>query len=132
MTPTETASPLSGRVAIVTGGASGIGRATALRLAQSGARVVVADLDEERGTETAHAITSSGGEALFQRTDVASHQQLTALVAKTVASYARLDIMFNNAGIADGGPIFEWTPEQYERLIAINQHGVFYGIQAAA
>ena len=131
MTAMETASSLSGRVAIVTGGASGIGRATALRLSRSGARVVVADVDEEHGVETAHAVTTLGGEAMFQRVDVTSHEQLTALVTKTLASYGRLDIMFNNAGIATGGPVLEWTPEQYERLIAVNQHGVFYGIQVA-
>jgi glucose 1-dehydrogenase len=127
----EGSSSLSGRVAIVTGGASGIGRATALCLSRQGARVVVADLDEERGQQTAHAITTTGGEALFRRTDVVSPEQLESLVAHAVASYGRLDIMFNNAGIAAGGPVLEWTPAQYERVIAVNQHGVFYGIQAA-
>jgi glucose 1-dehydrogenase len=127
----EASSSLSGRVAIVTGGASGIGRATALCLSGQGARVVVADLDEERGQQTAHAITRTGGDALFWRTDVVSHEQLESLVAHAVKSYGRLDIMFNNAGVAAGGPLLEWTPAQYERVIAVNQHGVFYGMQAA-
>ncbi|MDB4988114.1 MAG: short-chain dehydrogenase, partial [Myxococcaceae bacterium] len=127
----QDSTPLAGRVAIVTGGASGIGRATALRMSQSGARLVVADLDEERGAETVDTIRESGGESIFRRTDVSSHEQLSALVAQTVASYGRLDIMFNNAGIAAGGPLLDWTPAEYERLVAVNQHGVFYGIQAA-
>jgi glucose 1-dehydrogenase len=123
---------LADRVAIVTGGASGIGRATALQLSSLGARIVLADVDEERGRQTAQEVVVRGGQAQFQRTDVASHEQLAALVAHAVASYGALDIMFNNAGIADGGPLLDWTPAQYERLIAVNQHGVFYGIQAAA
>ena len=124
--------PLADRVAIVTGGASGIGRATAFQLSRMGSRVVLADVDEERGRQVAQEIVTHGGEAIFCRTDVTSHEQLEALVKHAVASYGALDIMFNNAGIAAGGPLFDWTPEQYERLIAVNQHGVFYGIQAAA
>jgi glucose 1-dehydrogenase len=123
--------PLAGRVAIVTGAASGIGRAIAVRLATSGARVVVADLDEVGGQLTARAIETTSGEASFLRTDVTSHAALAALVAHAVKTFGRLDIMCNNAGIASGGPFLEWTPEQYERVIAVNQHGVFYGIQAA-
>lgn len=120
------------RVAIVTGAASGIGRATALKLSSLGARVVLADVDEERGSQAAEEVVARGGQASFCRTDVASHEQLEALVAHAVASYGGLDIMFNNAGIADGGPLLDWTPAQYERLISVNQHGVFYGMQAAA
>ena len=131
MTGMQDSTPLVGRVAIVTGGASGIGRATALRLSRGGARVVVADLDEEGGTQTAHAIGTAGGDASFHRVDVSSHEQLEALVAHAVASFGGLDIMFNNAGIAVGGPLLDFSPAQYERLIAVNQHSVFYGIQAA-
>lgn len=127
----QASSPLVGRVAIVTGAAGGIGRAIAVQLAASGARVVVADLDEERGRETAELIQGAAGQASFLRTDVTSPAQLAALVAHASSTFGRLDIMCNNAGIAAGGPLLEWTPEQYERVIAVNQHGVFYGIQAA-
>ena len=123
---------LQGRVAIVTGGASGIGRAAALQLAEQGARVVVADLDEERGQETVRAIEQRGQQASFRRTDVALPEEHTALVAHAVAAFGELDVMFNNAGIASGGPLLEWTAEQYERVIAVNQSGVFFGMQAAA
>ena len=123
---------LAGRVAIVTGGASGIGRAAALELSRKGARVIVADLDEERGHEAARAIEQAGGEARFRRVDVVAPEQLTTLVAHAVEAFGRLDVMFNNAGIAAGGPMLDWTREQYERVVSVNQHGVFYGMQAAA
>ena len=123
---------LAGRVAIVTGGASGIGRATAIALASKGARVIIADLDEPRGQEVADAISRTGGEARFRRVDVARPEQLTALATHAVDVFEGLDIMFNNAGIAAGGPMLDWSPEQYERVVSVNQHGVFYGMQAAA
>ncbi len=123
---------LEGRVAVVTGGASGIGRATALQLAAQGACVVVADIDEERGRQTLQAIEQREGQASFLRTDVAVPEQLDALVAHAVERLGRIDVMFNNAGIAEGAPLLEWTPEQYQRVVAVNQHGVFYGMQAAA
>ena len=127
-------SPLSlkGRVAIVTGGAAGIGRAAALELAAQGARVVIADLDEERGLETLRAIEQRGGQASVRRTDVALPAEHAALVAHAVEVFGTLDVMFNNAGVGSGGPMLEWTPEQYERVIAVNQNGVFFGMQAAA
>lgn len=123
---------LAGRVAIVTGGASGIGRAAALALSRRGAQVVIADLDEARGREVVEAIGEAGGAARFHATDVASPAQLTALVTHAVDALGQLDVMFNNAGVAAGGAMLDWTPEQYERVIAVNQHGVFYGMQAAA
>jgi glucose 1-dehydrogenase len=123
---------LEGRVAIVTGGASGIGRAAALQLAEQGARVVVADLDAERGQETVRALEQRGAAASFRRTDVALPEEHTALVAHTVAVFGALDVLFNNAGIASSGPMLDWTPAQYERVIAVNQSGVFFGMQAAA
>ena len=122
---------LAGRVAVVTGGASGIGRAAALALVGKGARVIIADLDEPRGRDVAHAIAQAGGEACFQRVDVAVPEQLTALAAHAVDAYGRLDVMFNNAGMTGSGPMLDWTPTQYERVVSVNQHGVFYGMQAA-
>src|SRR5262245_43662972 len=106
---------LEGRVAVVTGGAAGIGRAAALEFAAQGARVVIADLDEARGRETVRAIEQQAGQASFRRTDVALPAEHAALVAHAVEVFGALDVMFNNAGVASGGPILEWTPEQYER-----------------
>lgn len=124
--------PLAGRVAIVTGGSAGIGRATAFELATMGASVVVADLDGERGAETVRSLEAAGHTAIFRRTDVASPEQVALLVAHAVEALGRLDVMFNNAGVASGGPMLDWTPEQYDRVVAVNQNGVFYGMQAAA
>jgi glucose 1-dehydrogenase len=124
--------PLAGRVAIVTGGVGGIGRATALELATMGASVVVADVDDEGGAETVRALEGAGHTAIYRHTDVASREQVAMLVAYAVDALGSLDVMFNNAGVASGGPMLDWTPEQYDRVVAVNQNGVFYGMQSAA
>jgi NAD(P)-dependent dehydrogenase (short-subunit alcohol dehydrogenase family) len=124
--------PLENRSAIVTGGASGIGRASALALAEQGAHVVIADVDEAKSLETVAAVQALGGKSFFVRTDVSSAAEVDALVRTTVEALGTLDVMFNNAGIALGASLLDWTPEQYDRVIRINQHGVFFGIQAAA
>jgi len=123
---------LEGRVAIVTGGAGGIGRATALELTTRGAQVMVADVDAELGIRVASEVRDRGGRAHFQAADVSSAEQVTGLVGACLETFGQLDIMFNNAGISGGGPLLEWTPDMFERVVAVNQTGVFYGIQAAA
>lgn len=120
---------LADRVAIVTGGASGIGHAVAEAFARTGARVVVADRDEEMGQAAA---TGIGPAASFHPVDVASYDSVQALVDATVARHGQLDIMVNNAGI--GNPflsVLDMPLESYHRTIAVNQHGCFYGIKAA-
>jgi NAD(P)-dependent dehydrogenase (short-subunit alcohol dehydrogenase family) len=94
--------------------------------------VVVADLDDAGGAETARALEGAGHTAIYRRTDVASRDQVATLVAHAVDAWGRLDVMFNNAGVASGGPMLDWTPEQYDRVVAVNQNGVFYGMQSAA
>lgn len=94
---------LNGKVAIITGGASGMGRAASLLFAQTGANVVVADLNEAGGEEAAKRASESGNEAVFQRTDVSVEADIEALVARATETFGRLDIMFNNAGI--GGAV---------------------------
>ena len=96
-------SRLEGRVAVVSGGASGIGRASAMGLAAEGARVVVADIDSDLGLQTCSDIENMGGEASFQTLDVTDEEQWRACIAATQASYGGLNILVNNAGIAVGG-----------------------------
>jgi NAD(P)-dependent dehydrogenase (short-subunit alcohol dehydrogenase family) len=115
----------SGKVALVTGGSSGMGRAAALAFAREGASVVVADTDAPGGEETVHRIQESGGEALFVPTDVSQSSAVESLVAATVATYGRLDCAFNNAGInIERGPLTEGTEAVWDRIISINLKGV--------
>ncbi len=93
------AGDFAGKVALVTGGAYGIGRAAALKFARRGARVVVADVDVKNGDETVRQIEAAGGEAIFVKTDVSKEADVSALVEKTVATFGSLDYAFNNAGI---------------------------------
>lgn len=119
-------SELSGKVAIVTGGTSGIGRETAILFAKSGAKVVVAGRREKEGNECVAAIKAAGGEGIFVKTDVAKAADVQALVQKTVERFGRVDIAFNNAGIEGNWvPIVEQSEEDWDRVIEINLKGVW-------
>jgi NAD(P)-dependent dehydrogenase (short-subunit alcohol dehydrogenase family) len=123
---------LKGKVAIITGGASGMGRATSLLFAQSGANVVVADLNAAGGEEVAALASQSGNKALFQRTDVSLEADVAALVARATKTFGRLDIMFNNAGIGGAvGPLEGISVEDWDRTQAVCLRGVFLGIKYA-
>jgi NAD(P)-dependent dehydrogenase (short-subunit alcohol dehydrogenase family) len=117
---------LDGKVALVTGGGSGIGQATALIFAREGAKVVVADITVEGGEETVRQIQAAGGDATFVKTDVSKAAEVEALVNKTVETYGQLDCAFNNAGI-EGAAKFttECTEEEFDRTIAVNVTGVW-------
>jgi NAD(P)-dependent dehydrogenase (short-subunit alcohol dehydrogenase family) len=120
-------SVFDGRVAIVTGGASGIGRTTSQFYARDGAKVVVSDIDKNMGEETVQLIKEAGGEATFIRADVSNPEDCQVLVDLTLERYGRLDIAFNNAGIGgEQNPTADYSIEGWQRLIGINLSGVFY------
>ena len=123
---------LDGKVAIVTGGASGIGRATALLFAQEGARVVAADWDETKRAGLVEEIRKQGGDCTFVKVDVASPNDVQGMVATAVETYGRLDVLFNNAGVeGEQAPTADCTLENWDRVININLKGVFLGMKYA-
>ncbi len=123
---------LKGKVAIITGGASGMGRAASILFAERGANVVVADLNVKGGEEVAAEASASGNRCVFQRTDVSKEEDVKALVARAVSEFGGLDIMFNNAGIGGAvGPLEEISVEDWDKTQAVCLRGVFLGIKHA-
>jgi NAD(P)-dependent dehydrogenase (short-subunit alcohol dehydrogenase family) len=122
---------LEGKVGLVTGGASGIGRACAIRFAREGAAVMVADLAEARdgGLDTVREIEQAGGRAEFFPCDVASSEDNEALVARTVERYGSLNFAHNNAGIGVHRLLHETSDEDFDRVIAVNLRGTFLGMK---
>ncbi|MEE9285568.1 MAG: SDR family oxidoreductase [Dehalococcoidia bacterium] len=125
--------PLAGKVALITGGGSGIGRATAQRMAQAGASVVVADVDEPGGAQTVSGIREEGLEASFVGVDVTSEEQVRAMVEAALQRYGRLDVLHNNAGIMPVHPSIEETPaDVWRHVIEVDLTGVFLGCKYGA
>ncbi|MHB8511588.1 MAG: SDR family NAD(P)-dependent oxidoreductase [Actinomycetota bacterium] len=122
---------LAGKTAVVTGAASGIGRATALVLASAGASVVAADINEEGLSETLKQIANAGGIAVSQRTNVTIKDEVDALADRAVSEFGALDVMCNVAGVAWDGLVTDATEEMLDRSLAVNLKGVFFGCQAA-
>lgn len=117
---------LEGKVVIVTGASTGIGRAAALRCAQEGACVAAADINIAQGSETADLINARGGSAIFVETDVSDTRQVRAMIKKTVDTYGRLDGAFNNAGVeGDFTNILKMSEEAYDRTMAVDLKGVW-------
>jgi 3-oxoacyl-[acyl-carrier protein] reductase len=123
---------LDGQVAVVTGGASGIGEATAQVLAGAGAAVVVGDIDVAGAERTAKAITGDGGTAVGVGVDVTKQAEVDALVDRAVSEHGRVDVMCNVAGVGYAAPFTDITEADFDRMMAINLKSVLFGCQAAA
>ncbi|HYK34313.1 SDR family oxidoreductase [Alloacidobacterium sp.] len=120
---------LRGKIAIVTGAASGIGRASAITFAREGARVTAVDIDEQHGIKTVEEILADGGEAIFERTDVANEPDVKKMVQGAITRWGKIDILFNNAGIVLAKPLEDTTEEEWDRLISINLKAAFLAIK---
>ena len=117
---------LHGKVALVTGAAAGIGQAAAVAFAREGARVVVADLDEERGRETVSTIEKKAGEALFVKANVTREEEVAAMVGSAVEHFGGLDCAFNNAGVAGARMLtHEYDEAEWERIVQVHMKGVW-------
>jgi NAD(P)-dependent dehydrogenase (short-subunit alcohol dehydrogenase family) len=125
---------LAGKVAIITGGASGIGLATVQKFVREGAKVVVADIDLERAEKVVAELEAEGhsGAAAAAKVDVSVYSEVEATVQRAVDVFGKLDVIFNNAGIAGGKPLLEHDPAvDYQPMIKVDQDGVYHGILAA-
>lgn len=123
---------LEGRVALVTGASSGIGAATARRLAQEGATVMLTDVQDELGAQVAQGVVDLGSVAGYLHLDVSSQRDWETAIETTVETYGRLDILVNNAGMGDLATLEETTLEDWHRTLDIDQTGVFLGMKAAS
>ena len=125
---------LEGKSAIITGAGNGVGRASALRFTQEGAKVVCADIDSEAAAQTVKLIEEQGGTAIAQRCDVSDEADVIAMIDAAVSAFGRLDILFNNVGVPTprlGSKLEDHTVEDFERLTSINFRGVFLGCKYA-
>ena len=119
---------LEGKVSLITGAGGGIGRATALRLAEEGSDLALADINPALMAETAAAVRNKTGRRVTEMTvDVTSVAQVGAMVERAVADFGQLDVMVNNAGVQHIAPLLEITEADYDRILAINLKAVFFG-----
>ncbi len=116
---------LANKIALVTGGASGIGRATAILFAQEGAAVAIVDINRELGQSTVNEIEGAGGKAIFVLCNVTSAVDCRTAVEETVAAFGRLDILFNNAGIIRRADVIDTTEDEWDRVMAVNVKSIF-------
>src|SRR5689334_20750487 len=123
------------KVAVITGAGQGLGRQSALLFAEEGARLVLGDVDGERVEETAELVRAAGGAAVAARCDVSREAEVADLVGRAEQEFGKLDVMFNNAGVAVRGngtiPFEELTDEEWQRQVGVNLSGVFYGCKHA-
>jgi len=123
---------LQGRVAIVTGAASGIGRASAIEFAREGARVQVVDTDESNGRATVETICAQGNEAYFAKVDVSSETEVKGVIETVIARWGRIDILFNNAGVLLVKSIEDMTSDEWDRVMAVNVKAAFLATKYVA
>lgn len=123
---------LAGKVAIITGAGQGIGKATALRFAQEGAKIAVVDFNEQTGQAVAEEIQGQGGQALFIKTDVARHDQAQQMAQTVSEKFGRIDVLVNNAGILRDAQLVRMTESDFDAVIAVNLKGAFNCTQAVA
>ena len=122
---------LEGKVALITGGARGMGAAEAKTFSREGAKVVICDVLEADGQQTEAEINETGGDAIFVKLDVTQQSEWDAAISRTVEQFGKLDIIVNNAGVASNSSIEETTIEEWDRVMDINAKGVFLGTKAA-
>jgi NAD(P)-dependent dehydrogenase (short-subunit alcohol dehydrogenase family) len=122
---------LKDKVAIITGAASGIGKATAITFGREGAKVMCADVNADGAEAVARQIADTGGEAASVKVDVVVEADVQRMIQDTVARWGRLDVIYNNAGIGVGNPVTQVSTEEWDRIIDINLRGVFFGTKYA-
>ncbi len=122
---------LKDKIAVITGGGSGIGRSTSILFAREGATVVVVDIDSNSGNETVRLITSKDGRADFVLTNVGNSENVKRMIDHTIAQYERLDVLFNNAGVAHLGSVVDISEAMWDETILVNLKGVFLGMKYA-
>lgn len=122
---------LDGKVAIVTGGASGIGLATVKAFVKKNVKVIIADFNESAGNAVEAELNSAGADVMFVQTDVSNEQSVENLVVQTVKKHGKLDVMVNNAGIGSLSSTHELSFDDYNKIISVNQNGVFFGSKYA-
>lgn len=130
--PTPIPGRHAGKIAIVTGAGQGIGRGVARRLAEEGAHVVVAEYNADSAEDAAHEFTALGPQALAYPIDIGDVDQINAMVQAVVERFGRIDIVVNNAGVNNTAFIMDVTPQDWDRVIRVNQRGVFFTMQAVA
>lgn len=116
---------LAGKIALITGSGSGIGKAAALLFAQEGATVIVNDLDAQKGEETVQEIVEMGSKGIFIQADVTDPASVQAMVEQTIAAFGHIDVLFNNAGISGVGALHEVEPDVWDRVMSVNIRGVY-------
>ncbi len=123
---------LKDKVAVITGGANGLGKATAILFSEHGAKVVIVDINQEAGDQVVVEITGKGGIACFEKTDISNSAEVNKMMEKVVAKHGGIDILINNAGILADAQLVKMTEEDWDRVIDINLKGIFLCGQATA
>lgn len=118
------------KTAVITGGADGIGKAAAERFAAEGARVIIWDMNEQKGLQTAQELSSSGAQVVFEKVNTANYDDVVRAAQKAITEYGNIHILINNAGITRDATIKKMTPDQWQQVIDVNLSGVFYCAKA--